>query len=95
MARLTRLFVEGQPQHLIQRGNNREPIFVAEEIPTSERLHQKILGLDGGLLEDRAQSAFRHLTGVVGNGGVAAGLRVEPDFVRACGLAVEFEAELL
>ncbi len=31
MARLTRYFVEGQPQHLIQRGNNREPIFAADE----------------------------------------------------------------
>jgi len=27
MARLPRIFVEGQPQHIIQRGNNREPIF--------------------------------------------------------------------
>ena len=27
MARLPRYFVEGQPQHIIQRGNNREPIF--------------------------------------------------------------------
>ena len=31
MARLARYFVEGQPQHLIQRGNNREPIFVAND----------------------------------------------------------------
>ncbi len=30
MARLARYFVEGQPQHLIQRGNNREPIFVVD-----------------------------------------------------------------
>ncbi len=30
MARLVRYFVEGQPQHLIQRGNNREPIFVVD-----------------------------------------------------------------
>ncbi len=30
MARLPRYFVEGQPQHLIQRGNNREPVFAAE-----------------------------------------------------------------
>lgn len=30
MARLPRYFVEDQPQHLIQRGNNREPIFVAD-----------------------------------------------------------------
>ena len=27
MARLPRYFVEGQAQHIIQRGNNREPIF--------------------------------------------------------------------
>ncbi|MEZ0122918.1 MAG: transposase [Candidatus Reddybacter sp.] len=30
MARLTRYFIEGQPQHIIQRGNNREPIFAVE-----------------------------------------------------------------
>lgn len=31
MARLPRYFVEGQPQHLIQRGNNREPIFAGDD----------------------------------------------------------------
>jgi len=31
MARLPRYFVKGQPQHLIQRGNNREPIFAGDE----------------------------------------------------------------
>ena len=31
MARLPRYFVEGQAQHIIQRGNNREPIFADEE----------------------------------------------------------------
>ncbi|MBW2545145.1 MAG: transposase, partial [Deltaproteobacteria bacterium] len=30
MARLSRYFVPGQPQHLIQRGNNREPIFAQD-----------------------------------------------------------------
>ena len=30
MARLPRYFVEGQPQHIIQRGNNREPIFAGK-----------------------------------------------------------------
>ena len=30
MARLPRYFVEGQPQHIIQRGNNREAIFADE-----------------------------------------------------------------
>jgi len=30
MARLPRFFAKGYPLHIIQRGNNREPIFVAE-----------------------------------------------------------------
>jgi len=31
MARLPRYFVKGQAQHVIQRGNNREPIFAGDE----------------------------------------------------------------
>ena len=31
MARLPRFFVEGQPQHIIQRGNNRDAIFSGKE----------------------------------------------------------------
>jgi putative transposase len=31
MARLPRYVVPGQPQHVIQRGNNREVIFCADE----------------------------------------------------------------
>ena len=31
MARLPRFDIPGQPQHVIQRGNNREPCFFAEE----------------------------------------------------------------
>ena len=31
MARLPRFMLPGQPQHIIVRGNNREPIFYAEE----------------------------------------------------------------
>lgn len=31
MARLGRCFLPGQPVHLIQRGNNRQPIFFAPE----------------------------------------------------------------
>ena len=30
MARLPRFILPGQPQHVIQRGNNREPIFYDE-----------------------------------------------------------------
>ncbi len=29
--RLPRYFVKGQPQHAIQHGNNREPIFASKE----------------------------------------------------------------
>ncbi|HEC29336.1 MAG TPA: transposase [Gammaproteobacteria bacterium] len=31
MARLPRIYVKNQPQHIIQRGNNREPIFVDKQ----------------------------------------------------------------
>lgn len=31
MARLPRIYVENQPQHIIQRGNNREPIFADKQ----------------------------------------------------------------
>ncbi len=31
MARLPRYFVKGQAQHIIQRGNNRELVFVGDE----------------------------------------------------------------
>ena len=31
MARLPRFVILGQPQHVIQRGNNRDVIFVADE----------------------------------------------------------------
>jgi len=31
MARLPRFVIPGQSQHIIQRGNNREVIFVADE----------------------------------------------------------------
>ena len=30
MARLPRFYLPGQPLHVIQRGNNREPIFAAD-----------------------------------------------------------------
>lgn len=31
MARLSRFVLSGQPQHVIQRGNNRQAIFRADE----------------------------------------------------------------
>ena len=32
MARLPRLYIEGCPQHIIQRGNNRQACFFADEV---------------------------------------------------------------
>ena len=40
MARLPRYVIPGQPQHIIQRGNNRQAIFAAE---TDYRLFRGIL----------------------------------------------------
>ena len=31
MARLSRFYLKDQPQHIIQRGNNREPIFASQQ----------------------------------------------------------------
>jgi putative transposase len=31
MARLARYVIPGQPQHIIQRGNNRQMIFAAQD----------------------------------------------------------------
>ena len=31
MARLPRFIIPGQPQHVIQRGNNRDIIFIADK----------------------------------------------------------------
>lgn len=45
MARLPRLFLPGQPIHAIQRGNNREPIFAAEE---DYRFYLECLGKAAG-----------------------------------------------
>ena len=58
-------------------------------------LLQKRFGFDAGLLEDGAQRALWHVAGVVGEGGVPVQRGVEPDFMRACGLAMELQAQLL
>lgn len=54
---------------------------------------QKIIRRNASLLEDRPQGALRHIAGMIGNGGVSISLRVVPDFVTACGLAVEGKAK--
>jgi hypothetical protein len=54
---------------------------------------EEFFGLDTCLLEDGAQSAFGHIAGMIGDGGVAVAGRIDPDFMRARSLAVEFEAK--
>ncbi len=45
------------------------------------------------LSKDRAEGALRHVSGMVGNGGVAAALLVKPDFMASGRLAIESEAQ--
>ena len=54
---------------------------------------QEYLRFDAGLLEDGSQRSFGQVPGVIGDGGVAVRCRVEPDFVGACCLAVELQAQ--
>ncbi|MHB1144796.1 MAG: hypothetical protein ACYCZS_07850 [Thiobacillus sp.] len=61
----------------------------------SKLTSHKHFRLDSGLSEDGAERAFRDIAGMIGNGGIAAYFRIESDFMRACRLAVEFEAQLL
>jgi hypothetical protein len=50
---------------------------------------QKIIRLNPRLFEDLAESTFRHIPIVVGDGGVFTASVIEPDFVRATGLTIE------
>ena len=56
-------------------------------------LPQKLLRLNPGLFENGSQRAFRHIAGMIWNGGVAVRGRVEPDFMAARRLAVELKAQ--
>ena len=58
-------------------------------------LLHKHFRLDTGLSKDGAECAFRHIAGMIGDGGIAPRLRVEPDFMRARRLTVELETKLL
>jgi len=49
------------------------------------------LGRGGDRVEDGAERAFRHVAGMIGDGGVAVGGGVVPDLVTAGGLAVELK----
>ncbi len=62
--------------------------------PASLRL-QESLGVDAGLFEDRTQRSLGHVAWVVGDGGVSAERRIEPDLVRASCLPVEYQSEML
>jgi len=54
---------------------------------------QKRVWTNASLFEDGTQCTFGHVARVVGNGRVAVGLAVKPDFVRASGLAVKLEPQ--
>ena len=53
---------------------------------------QKIIRLNPRLFEDLAESAFGHITIMIGDGGVLAAAIIEPDFVAARRLPVECES---
>ena len=54
---------------------------------------QKIIRRNTGLFENRTKSAFRHIAGMIGYGGVSVSLCVVPDLVTTGGLAVEGKAK--
>ena len=53
---------------------------------------QKIIRLNPRLFEDLAESAFGHITIVIGDGGIFTATIIEPDFVTARCLPVECES---
>jgi len=57
----------------------------------AERLlfRQEVFRIDTGLPQDGTQCTFRHVSGMVGNGGLAIGLRVVPDFMASGRLSIE------
>ena len=63
-------------------------------VATDRRLFflQEIIWQDTGLLKNRTKSAFRHVSGMIGNGGVSVSLWVIPDLVTTNGLAIEDKA---
>lgn len=58
-------------------------------------LLQERLRIDAGLLGDGAQRPLGHVAGVVWNRRVAVERGVEPDLVRARGLAVKLQPQFL
>lgn len=56
---------------------------------------KKIFGGNTCLFENCAKRTFRHIAGVIGEGGIAAGPWVEPDLVRSRGLPVKSETRFL
>jgi hypothetical protein len=56
---------------------------------------QKIVRLNVGLAQNGPQRTFRHIAGMVGDGGVAGGILIVPDLMASGRLAVEGKAERL
>jgi hypothetical protein len=53
---------------------------------------QEAIHIDICLAQDRSKRAFRHITGMVGNGSVAVGHCIKPDLVASGSLAIELES---
>lgn len=63
----------------------------ARRVPMLLILPQKLLHLDPRLLQKGPERTFRHISGVIGNRGIAVGRSVVPNFVRTGGLSVKLK----
>ncbi len=92
MPRLRRYVLPGQPQHVIQRGNIRCPIFMrtmnmvvpfklVNAVSGGLSFSQEFIRFDACLLKDCPERALRCVTRVIRQGGVAFGIWVVPDLV--------------
>ena len=69
-------------------------LFPGLRSASSGLLAQKLLRLNPRLLENGPERPFRHIAGMIGNGRVAVGVWVEPDFMATRRLAVELKPQL-
>ena len=56
------------------------------------RMIQEIISLNACLLQNLAERTFRHVTIVVGDGGIFTRTVIKPDFVTARSLSIERES---
>jgi hypothetical protein len=56
MARLARYVIPGQPQHIIQRGNNRQVIFAADDLSAIRECTHKGWALGGERFREQVEA---------------------------------------